>query len=219
VESKRVSAVWVPILVSGLALLAGAARGALIFDSGVVGFTASGSQFGRVTRDGLPSDWSGPKAFPGVTGAPTARGYELFTVDVGAYPFIQIILDDPATALFAAAYLGAYTPVNSPPNFGLDLNYLGDAGLSQPLGNPSFFQVAVSPDSQLLIAVNEVTPGGGAGQPFHLLVEGYFDTAYNDTPEPATGLMVLSGLTCLARAARRRSVARQRCFDAMRSAS
>ena len=207
-EYKKASAVWVPIVVSSLALMAGAAQGALIFDSGVVGFTASGTQFGRLSRNGVASDWSGPKAFPGVIGAPTARSYELFAVDVGAYPFIQIILDDPAAALFAAAYLDAYTPVNSAPNFGLDQGYLGDAGTSQPSGNPSFFQLAVSPDSQLLIAISELNPGGGSGEPFHLLVEGFYDTAYNDTPEPATGLMVLSGLTCFARAARRRPVAR-----------
>jgi len=205
VEYKKTSATWLPIIFSSLALLAGGAQGALIFDSGVVGFAAGGTQFGRVSRDGVVSDWSGPKAFPGVIGAPTARGYELFAVDVGAYPFIQITLDDPAVALFGAAYLDAYTPVNSAPNYGLDLGYLGDAGTSEPFGNPSFFQVAVSPNSQLLIAITELNPGGGSGQPLHLLVEGFFDTAYNDTPEPATGLMVLSGLTGFARAARRRS--------------
>jgi hypothetical protein len=122
-----------------LLLAATFARAAVIFDSGLVTFAPTGTQFGRISRDGVASDWSGPKPFPGVTGAPTTRGYELMTVNSGPFPFLQISLDDPAAALFDAAYITAYTPVNSAPNYGLNVNYLGDPGLTRAIRQPKLF--------------------------------------------------------------------------------
>jgi hypothetical protein len=184
-----------------------------ILDTGTILFATTGTEFGRLSRDGVPSDWASTKRFPGVTGAPTARAYDLFTVNAGPYPYLQIVLDDPAAALFASAYLGAFTPVNSAPNYGLNVNYLGDAGLTQPVGNPSFFQIVVAPNSTVLIPINELNPGGGAGASFSLLVEGFFDTNYNDTvppvTEPASFALFGSGAAFLAVTRRRkRSVGR-----------
>jgi hypothetical protein len=170
------------------------AHAAIIFDSGLVTFAATGTQFGRIARDGTASDWSGPKPFPGVTGAPAARGFEVITVNSGLFPFLQISLDDPNAALFDAAYFPTFTPVNAGPNFGLDVNYLGDPGSSEPFGNPSFFQIVVAPNTNVLIAINEVNPGGGAGQPFDLLVEGFVDTQFDDTPEPSAIILFGSGI-------------------------
>jgi hypothetical protein len=183
------------VMAIALLLVARQLPAAPILDTGAILFASSGTQFGRLTRDGVPSDWASPKAFPGVFGAPAARAYELFAVNSGPYPYLQILLDDPTVALFASAYLGAYTPVNSPPNFGLNVNYLGDAGLSQFLGNPSFFQIVVAPFTTVLIPINEVNPGGGSGAPFSLLVEGFFDTNFNDTvpPVPEPGSLILFG--------------------------
>jgi len=174
-----------------------------ILDTGSITFTASGLQFGRLTRDGIPSDWASPKSFPGVIGAPATRAYDLFTVNAGPYPYLQVLLDDPAVALFASAYLGAYTPANAPPNFGLNVNYLGDAGFSQILDNPSFFQIVVNPFANVLIPINEVNPGGGAGAQFSLLVEGFYDTNYSETPEPASLALVATGAALLAAIRRR----------------
>lgn len=159
-----------------------------IFDSGVVAFAATGTQFGRISRDGITSIWATPKAFAGVIGAPAAREYQAFTIDSGIYEFLQILLDDPGAQLFAAAYGGAYTPVNVAPFYGLNTNYLGDAGESQPFGNPSFFQIVVPRHTMVTIVVNEVNAGSGAGSDFSLLVEGFFDVDYNDiTTEPDPG--------------------------------
>ena len=159
-----------------------------IFDSGLATFVGTGTQFGRISRDGIASDWATVKLFPGVVGAPTARAYQTFTIDSGIYSFLQIQLDDPDARLFASAYDGAFTPVLVGPTFGLDANYLGDAGSSQPFGNPSFFQVAVPRHTSVVIAVNEINPGAGAGAGFNLLVEGFFDVDYNDiTTEPDPG--------------------------------
>jgi PEP-CTERM motif-containing protein len=193
---------------SALTLAARGVAAAPILDTGFLTFTPSGSQFGRLLRDGVPTDWANPPLFPGVTGAPTARAYETFTVNSGPFQYLQILMDDPAALLFASAYLGAFTPINVPPNYGLDLNYLGDAGTSQIFGNPAFFQIVVAPFSDVLIVVNEVNPGAGTGASLNLLVEGFYDTAFNDTappiPEPASLALVGSGLALLAVARRRR---------------
>lgn len=167
---------------------------AVIFDSGTVTFSPTGSQFGRLFRDGLSSTWGEQKVFPGVTGAPTARAYQSFTVNAGPYPFLQIQLDNPNAALFAAAYRNSFTPANTAPNYGLSVNYLGDAGNSQPFGNPSFFQLLVAPNSTVVIPINEVNPGGGTGTTFSLLVEGFYNADFSEVPEPSSTFLLLSGL-------------------------
>jgi hypothetical protein len=196
-------------LVLGVALGVAAvpAQASVILDTGPITFSADGTQFGRLTRDGVPSDWAQQKAFPGVTGAPAARSYDLFTIDSDVFPFLQISLDDPGARLFVSAYLGAFAPVNTAPNYGLNTNYLGDAGLTQPFGNPSFFQIAVAPHTQIVIPIVEVNPGGGTGASFTLIVEGFLDTDFNDipdyqppsaVPEPTTSALFGSGLALVA---------------------
>ncbi|MBZ5673519.1 MAG: hypothetical protein LAP61_04675 [Acidobacteriia bacterium] len=181
------------------ALLGGTTASAnIIYDSGSVTFSSTGTQFGRISRDGISSVWGVVKAFPGVTGAPTARAFELFDIlDTGDTPYIQIGLDDPTASLFMAGYLNSFNPVNVSPSFGLSTNYLGDPGDSQPFGSPSFFQIIVTPHSHLVIPINELNPGGGAGQSFELLVEGFYDSSYSETPEPASLLLCGAGILAL----------------------
>src|SRR5262249_2502337 len=102
----------------GSLLLISAARGRaeILLDTGLVTFTPTGTEFGRLSRSGVPSDWATTKSFPGVIGAPAARAYETFTISSNLYPFLQITLDDPTVALFDSAYLGAFAPVNTPAN-------------------------------------------------------------------------------------------------------
>jgi hypothetical protein len=186
---QRSFARWSTVLVLATTL----GKASILFDSGNVLFAPTGAQFGRISRNGIASDWATLKAFPGVTGAPTVRAYELFTVNTGPFQYIQINLDDPAAALFDAAYVNAYTPVNSSPNYGLNVNYQGDPGLSQPLGDPSFFQIVAATNTNLLIPINEVNPGGGAGRTFRLIVEGFYDTEYSEVPEPTSLLLTGCG--------------------------
>lgn len=211
------------VFVVAFCVTATPARATAILDTGLVTFTPDGTQFGRLLRDANSSTWGSAKPFPGVTGAPAIRSYDLFAINSDIFSFIQISLDDPAAALFASAYLGAYTPVNVAPNFGLSTNYLGDAGLSQPFGNPSFFQISVAPFTTVLIPLNEVNPGGGAGARFNLLVEGFLSADYDDVPdwtptptptavpEPATSILFGSGVavSALVRKVRQRRL-RQR---------
>jgi len=55
---------WINVLV-GMLLATNLVQAAVIYDSGIVTFAPTGAQFGRISRDGIASDWSGPKPFPG----------------------------------------------------------------------------------------------------------------------------------------------------------
>jgi len=183
---------WSPAL-----LLAGFAHAGVILDTGVVTFSPTGTQFGRISRDGNASVWGVMKPFPGVINAPTALAEETFTIHNLDRGFLQISLDDPAAVFFDAAYRNSFNPVNVSPNFGLDVNYLGDPGNSQPAGNPSAFQIVVPVNSTVVINVNEVSPGGGTGHQFELLVEGFYDSSFSEVPEPSALLLASGGVVLL----------------------
>src|SRR4051812_18105577 len=127
-------------------LSASLSSAATIFDSGLATVKAIDPlQTSRLSRTGVPSDWSAPKPFPGIVNPTIAYHYEAFVLPSILYPYVQITMDDiSGTAqTFASAYINSYAPNNTAPNFGLDTNYLGDAGSS---GNyfgtdPRAFQV------------------------------------------------------------------------------
>jgi hypothetical protein len=113
------------------------------------------------------------------------------------FPYLQISFSDLSGAgnTFASAYLNSYNPNSTAANRGLDVNYRGDAG-SSFFSEVAAFQVILPASSSLLVVVNDTsTTGAGVGQNFRFLVEGFYDTNFNDTtppaPEPAT--MALSG--------------------------
>jgi hypothetical protein len=174
-------------------------QGAVIFDSGVTALSPTDpTQFGRISRDGVTSDWSAPKAFPGTINPTTPYTYEAFSVFDQFFKYVQVSFDSVAPDTFSAAYLGTYDPTNHAQN------YLGDPGLS---GNffgtdPLVFQVVVPIPSNVVILVNE-TDANGVGAPFHIIVEGFTDTNFDDTitPEPSTlslAAIALTGLLALA---------------------
>jgi hypothetical protein len=183
------------VLLASFLMSTGMARADLIFDMGVVAFSPTGDQLGRLSRDGITSDWAEQKAFPGVINTGTQYAYELFDFNSGVYSFIQVSFDDPFVAFFDSAYLKPYTPVS------LDINYLGDPGSSgEWFGNPNYFQIQVPQFTDLQIVVNEVSHGGGSGKSFDLLVEGFIDQNYDGAPtvpEPATILLIGAGVAVL----------------------
>jgi PEP-CTERM motif len=202
--------------VASIAFLSITAQASVLLDTGYIPFAPNGIQFDRISRDGVSSTWGSVKGFPGTLGDPRPRGYELFTVNSGIFQFLQISLDDPFAVLFVAAYLNSFNPVNSPPYFGLDVNYLGDPGSSEPAGNPSFFQIQVAPHSNIVLPVNEVNPGGGAGTPFNLIVEGFTNSSYGTVPEPSSFGLLAFGAAMLVAA--RRRLSGRRAFGVLKGA-
>jgi hypothetical protein len=177
--------------------------GAVIYDSGVLALkTSDATQSGKLRATGVPSDWSVQKVFPGILNPTAPYRYEAFTIPVNPFPYLQISIDDLSGNYFTfgSAYLNSYNPSSTAANCGLDVNYIGDAGR---IGNyygtdPVAFQVVVpAPETNHLVVVVSDATGltNIMGQNFRILVEGFYDTNFNDTtpsvPEPAT--MALSG--------------------------
>lgn len=164
------------------------------------------TQLGRLSRNGIPQDWSGGEPFPGVINTTTTYRYHTYLVNVGATSFIQIDVDSLSGNTFFSAYDTSYLPDSAgSPNLGFDTNWLGDAGRSgNPVpGDPLFFQVVVPTNHNLLVVLNNTAgANAGVGDPFHLIVEGFIDTEFTDpapVPEPATLLLAASGLAVIAR--------------------
>jgi hypothetical protein len=170
-------------------------RGAVIFDSGVTALSpADPTQFGRISRDGVTSDWSVPKTFPGTINPTTPYTYQTYSVFDQFFKYVQVTFDSVAIDTFSAAYLGTYDPTNQ------SQSYLGDPGFS---GNffgtdPLVFQVVVPIPNNVVILVNE-TDENGVGAPFHIIVEGFTNTNFDDTitPEPSAQSLAAIGLTGL----------------------
>jgi len=165
---------------------------------------ADPTQLGRISRNGVPSDWSTSKAFPGVINPGVSYHYHTYTLNTQAASFVQIIMDSTFANTFASVYLGAYLPGS-----GLATNYLGDAGQSGNffgavdtgtfiVTDPLFFQVQVVPYSNLVLVVNE-SSGIDAGllQPFRFIVEGFLDREFTDIPVPTPGTVSLFGVALL----------------------
>jgi hypothetical protein len=198
---KSFSAFGTLMMVLGLAH--GSAQAIPLLDVSGALTLADPIQLGRLSRNGLPQDWSHGESFPGVINPSTAYHYHAFLLNVGETPFIQINVDSVSLNTFFSAYDTSYVPNSAGgPNFGFDINWLGDAGFSgNPFpGDPLFFQVLVPMHHDLLVIVNNTLAGNvGVGDPFHLLVEGFVDSAFTEPiPEPATAWLACSGLALVA---------------------
>jgi len=153
------------------------------------------TQLGRISRNGIPSDWSGLKVFPGIINPTTVYNYHTYSINSGVTPFIMITIDSVPANTFASAYVPSYNPSNVPPNNGLDINYIGDAGRS---GNffgvdPVSFEVYVPVRTNFLVVVN-TSSNAGIGQPFTITVQGFLDDQFTSTPEPSSLVLLGSGV-------------------------
>lgn len=189
----------IAFVVLGTLLLASVAQADLLTT-----FTASISaqdptQLGRISRNGIPSDWSGLKPFPGVINPTTTYNYHTYSVNSGVTPFIFITMDSVPANTFASAYFPTYDSTN------LAANYIGDAGSS---GNyfgtdPISFEVYVPIHSNFLIVVN-TSSNTGIGQPYTVTVQGFLDDQFTSTPEPSSILLLGSGILGAAGLVRRK---------------
>lgn len=185
-----------------------AGQATVIFDTTSALTSANKTQTGRLSRNGVAQDWTNGEAFPGVINTTTTYYYTTYSIDVSPYSYIQIDVDSVSANTFTSAYLNSYQPDSAgTPNFGFDTNWLGDPGTSGlSFGtDPLFFQVYVPAGNKLVLVVNNTSPGGvGLGDPFHLTVEGFYDSSFDETPEPVTFAMTGSGLVLAGFAIRRR---------------
>ncbi|HUK53893.1 MAG TPA: PEP-CTERM sorting domain-containing protein [Candidatus Binatia bacterium] len=152
------------------------------------------TQLGRLSRNGIPQDWTGTEPYPGEINPGVTYHYEIFDIpaaEIALTPYIQISVDSVSTNTFFSVYDGSYDPTNEA------ANWLGDAGSS---GNffgidPIFFQVTAGSGDLLILVNNTGALNAGIGDPFTVTVEGFIDTEFDDppanVPEPAS--LVLLG--------------------------
>jgi hypothetical protein len=197
---------------AALLLTSGAAVATPIFSATSSISAGDPTQLGRLSRNGLPQDWSGSEPFPGALNLATSYHYTTLDLDLAslmapftAYgPFLQISFDSFAATTFLSAYLDAYDPTD------FAANWLGDPGTS---GNffgtdPVFFQVVVPAGHHLILVLNESSPNAGLDLPGNILVEAFADTEYTDltpgtgVPEPRTLNLLACGLALLVAARR-----------------
>lgn len=188
-------------IILGILLLASVAYADdLLFASGAVSATDP-TQLGRISRNGVFSDWSAAKPFPGVINTTTTYHYTDYFINVGVTPYIEITFDSVSPNTFVAAFLNSYDPTN------IGATYLGDPGRSGNLFgvDPLTFQVFVPARETLVVVINNTAAGNvGVGDPFNLIVQGYLDTQFTSTPEPSSLLLLGSGALGIAGLVRRK---------------
>ncbi|MGI4879604.1 MAG: PEPxxWA-CTERM sorting domain-containing protein [Janthinobacterium lividum] len=174
----------------------------------VVLSAADAQQLGRLSRDGIVSDWSAPKAFPGVINTSTSYAYTTVDTTFAANRkqtiYYGITVDDPTNLAFVSAYGGTYDPLAK------NANYLGDPGTSGNyfLGTDAlFFAVTVAAGGSLELVFNQ-TSAGSFSPGTNYLVQAFSDTEYNEVfaavPEAATWAMLVVGFGMVGAAVRSR---------------
>ena len=185
-----------------IALASSYARAATILDISSLLVVGDPTQQGRLSRNAIAQDWAGSELFPGILNPTITYHYHVYSVNVGITPFIQISVDSISPNTFVAAYDTSYVPnAAAPPSLGLNVNWLGDAGLSgNPFpGDPGFFQIRIPVGHNLLIVVSNVGASNvGVGDPYRILAEGFVDSEFTEpaspaVPEPSSAILLTAG--------------------------
>jgi hypothetical protein len=166
------------MLVFFLLLATGTARAQCILNVASALAPTDPVQQGRLSRNGIPQDWSDGEPFPGVINVATQYHYRTYQVSVRNTPYVQINFDSISPSTFVSAYETSYDPAN-----GIATNWLGDAGFSGnfPPPSPIFFQVRIPQNHDLILVINNTGGGNvGVGHPFRLIVEGFADSQFTE---------------------------------------
>ena len=172
---------------------------------------SSSTEVGRLSRNGVQQDWLGAEAYPGFINTTTTYDYTIYTFSAALFagaPYVEISDFDTGNGSsdFLSAYAGAYNPAS--PATG----WLGDEGAS---GNyfgtdARYFDVILPVGDNLVLVLNNTTPGAGLNDPQNIDVSAYADTGYDDpppptvTPEPSTFITLGTGLIGIAGVVRRK---------------
>jgi hypothetical protein len=185
-------------------ILAAANAGTLLDVTTTISGNGESTQTGRLSRNGIVQDWSGTEPFPGVINTAITYAYTTFSVAVGSFPFIEIDYSGASGNDFFSAYDTSYNPDSAgAPNFGFNVNWLGDAGASNSTG---FFRVVIPTGHNLVVVANTVFAGVGDTDSFHLTVQGFTSAV----PEPASFCLVGTALLLLTTSLRRSVASRRR---------
>ena len=88
-------------LMGSLFLYASLAQSAVLYSDTIILTAADPVQVGRISRDGIPSDWTGDKPFPGIINPATAYHYQAVSVEVPNWlSYLQISVDSNNTTIF-----------------------------------------------------------------------------------------------------------------------
>ena len=130
----------------------------------------TGTQTGRLVRNGVASACGAAKAFPGLNDAVVRRFDSYAFQNCSAQPVCVTVTltqtSGTSGALFSSAYLITFDPSN------IGTNYLADAGSSFTLGSPATYSFNVPAGATFVVDVNEVNAGGGIGAGYTLTVDG-----------------------------------------------
>ena len=87
--------------------------------------TATGTQTGRISRDGVIPTCASPKAFPGTSSTLFSFAYDAYTFTACRSGCAQVQITDTGSTVFLSVYSPGFTPAS------IATNYLADAGISQ----------------------------------------------------------------------------------------
>ena len=173
--------------------------------------SASPTEQGRLSRNGVQQTWTGAESYPGIINSAVTYNYMTYTFAASLFtsaPYVEISFFDTlaGVSLFSSAYANAYNP----PSFAT--GWLGDEGASGNYfgSDARYYDVLLPANSNLVLVVN-TSASAGLNDPFTIDVSAYADTNYDDpspavqvTPEPSTFVTLGTGLIWAAGLARRR---------------
>ena len=127
--------------------------------------TVTGTQTGRIFRDGVASACGAPKTFPGIFDAAGSRQYDGYTFNAcrDACAEITVTNNTSPFTLFSAAYSPSFNPGD------LQANYAGDAGVSD---STTSYGIDTLAGTDYTVVVHELEPGVGIGTNYTVQISG-----------------------------------------------